>query len=70
VALIWHAVPPGPVNRAQTNTGSFGSAIKVRTGDVTAYAAVTNFPEGPALRQAIFDLDADALRERLPACSR
>lgn len=57
------------VRRAQTNTGRFGSAIKVRTGDVTGYAAVTDFPEDPAERQAIFDLDAEALRDRLPACS-
>jgi hypothetical protein len=58
------------VRRAQTNAGFFGSAIKVNSGDLTGYAAVTDFPEDPADRQAIFDLDAEALRDRLPACSR
>jgi hypothetical protein len=58
------------VRRAQTNAGFFGSAIKVTTGDLTAYAAVTDFPEDPSDRQAIFDLDAETLRDRLPACSQ
>jgi len=58
------------VRRAQTNAGLFGSAIKVREGSRTAYAAVTNFPEDPVDRQAIFNLDSKALRDRLPACSR
>ena len=58
------------VRRAQTNAGFFGSAIKVTTGDLTAYAAVTDFPEDPADRQAIFALDAETLRDRLPACSQ
>lgn len=58
------------VRRAQTNAGFFGSAIKVTTGDLTGYAAVTDFPEDPADRQAIFDLDAETLRDRLPACSQ
>jgi hypothetical protein len=57
------------VRRAQTNAGFLGSAIKVRTGDLTGYAAVTDFPEDPADRQAIFDLDEEMLRDRLPACS-
>ena len=56
------------VRRAQSNAGVFGSAIKIRTGDLTGYAAVTDFPEDPADRQAIFDLDAERLRDRLPAC--
>lgn len=58
------------VRRAQTNAGFFGSAIKVTTGDLTGYAAVTDFPEDSADRQAIFDLDAETLRDRLPACSQ
>jgi hypothetical protein len=58
------------VRRAQTNAGLFGSAIKLRAGDLTAYAAVTDFPEDPVDRQAIFDLDSETLRDRLPACSR
>ena len=58
------------VRRAQTNAGFFGSAIKVTTGDVTGYAAVTDFPKDPADRQAIFDLEAETLRDRLPACSQ
>lgn len=58
------------VRRAQTNAGFYGSAIKVKTGDLTAYAAVTDFPEDPSDRQAIFNLDAETLRSRLPACSQ
>lgn len=58
------------VRRARTNAGFYGSAVKVTTGDLTAYAAVTDFPEDPSDRQAIFNLDAEALRGRLPACSR
>lgn len=56
------------VRRAQTNAGSFGSAIQVKAGGLTAYAAVTDFPEDTADREAIFDLDAKTLRDRLPAC--
>lgn len=56
------------VRRAQTNAGFYGSAIKVKTGDLTAYAAVTDFPEDPSDRQSIFNLDAETLRSRLPAC--
>lgn len=58
------------VRRAQTNAGFYGSAIKVTTGHLTAYAAVTDFPEDPSDRQAIFNLDAETLLNRLPACSR
>ena len=58
------------VPRAQTNGGFFGSAIKITTGEGEAYAAVTDFPSDPSERQAIFDLDEDALRDRLPACPR
>lgn len=58
------------IRRAQTNAGFFGSAIKVTIGDLTGYAAVTDFREDPADRQAIFDLAAETLRERLPACSQ
>jgi hypothetical protein len=36
------------VRRAQTNGGFFGSEIKVTTGDLTAYAAVTDFPADPS----------------------
>jgi len=57
------------VRRAQTNMGFFGSAIKVNTGDVTGYAAVTDFPHDPADRKQIFDLDSEDLRNRLPACA-
>jgi hypothetical protein len=56
------------VRRAQTNAGSVGSAIKVRTNDRTGYAAVSDFPEEPADRQAVFDLDEEALRDLLPPC--
>lgn len=58
------------VRRAQTNAGFFGSAIKVVTGGLRAYAAVTDFPEDSSDRQATFDLDARTLRDRLPACSQ
>jgi hypothetical protein len=58
------------VQRAQTQLGSFGSAIKVNTGDVTGYAAVTDFPHDPADRKQMFDLDAETLRDRLPGCAR
>ena len=57
------------VGRAQTNAGFSGSAIKITTGDLTGYAAVSDFPRDPADRQAIFDLDAETLRNRLPACA-
>jgi hypothetical protein len=56
------------VRRAQTNAGFFGSAIKVTTEDLAAYAAVTDFPEDPSDRQANFDLDERTLRDLLPAC--
>lgn len=58
------------VERARSQVGLIGSAIKVRVGDVTGYAAVTDFPADPADRQQMFDLDATTLRERLPACPR
>ena len=57
------------VPRAQTNGGVFGSAIKVISGDLAAYAPVTDFPVDPSDRRTIFDLDAESLRDRLPACS-
>ncbi len=57
------------VRRAQTNAGFFGSAVKVATGDLEAYAPVTDFPHDPSDRQEIFDLDAETLRDRLPPCS-
>lgn len=56
------------VRRAQANAGSFGSSVQVKAGDVTAYSAVTDFPEDPSDREAIFDLDAETLHDRLPAC--
>jgi hypothetical protein len=58
------------VRRAQTNAGFVGSAIKVTTEDLAAYAAVTDFPEDPSDRQTNFDLDEETLRDRLPACPR
>lgn len=57
------------VRRAQSNAGLFGSAIKVTTGDVEGYAAVTDFPEDLVDRQSTFDLDAETLSGRLPECS-
>ena len=57
------------VRQATTNAGFSGSAIKVDVGDVSGYAAVTNFPKDPADRQMVFDKDADSLQDRLPSCS-
>jgi hypothetical protein len=57
------------VRRAQSNAGLFGSAIKVATGDLEGYAAVTDFPEDLADRESTFDLDPETLSDRLPACS-
>jgi hypothetical protein len=58
------------VRRAQTNAGYIGSAIRINEGDLSGYAAVTDFPEDPADRQMMFNLDATTLRARLPACSQ
>ncbi len=53
---------------AQTNTGAEGSAVRIESGGVSGYAAVADFPQDPADRMMIFDLDEDDLRERLPSC--
>ena len=58
------------VERSRSQVGLIGSAIKIRAGDVTGFAAVTDFPADPADRQQVFDLDAETLQERLPACAR
>ena len=58
------------VRNAQSNAGRFGSAIKVTTGDLEGYAAVTDFPEDLADRESTFDLDPETLSDRLPACSQ
>lgn len=58
------------VRRARSQVGAIGSAIQISVGDVTGYAAVTDFPEDPADRRQMFDLDAETLRQRLPACAR
>jgi hypothetical protein len=58
------------VKRARAQVGAIGSAIEVRVGDVTGYAAVTDFPKDPADRRQMFNLDAETLAERLPACPR
>ena len=58
------------VRRAPAQVGAISSAIKVRVGDVTGYAAVTDFPEDPADQRQMFDLDAETLARRLPACPR
>jgi hypothetical protein len=57
------------VRRAQTNAGFIGSAIQVVSGEGTAYAALTDFPADPADRRATFDVEPDAIGDRLPACS-
>lgn len=57
------------VRHARTNAGSSGSAIKIRTGSLSGYVAVTDFPEEPADRQKVFDVNEDSLRDRLPSCS-
>ena len=56
------------VDRAQTNAGFFGSAIRVTTEDRVAYAAVTDVPDDPSERQPNFDRDEEVLRDLLPAC--
>lgn len=57
------------VRSAQSNAGRIGSAIKVTTGDLEGYAAITDFPEDLADRESTFDLDPETLGDRLPACS-
>lgn len=56
------------VEKAQTNAGFDGSAIKVRAGDLAGYAPVTDFPERPRNRQPMFNLGLSVLRDRLPSC--
>lgn len=56
------------VAEAKTNTGAVGAAVKVESGGLAGYAAVTNFPDDPADRVMVFDLDDSDLRAALPAC--
>jgi len=53
---------------AQSSAGSVGSAIKVRWGSRTGYAAITDFPVDPADRQLVFNLDLESLQGALPIC--
>ena len=57
------------VPHARSDAGVAGSAIRVTTGDLEAYAAVTDFPEDPHDRHPTFDLNDETLRDRLPGCS-
>ncbi len=53
---------------AQTNTGAVGSAIKVESGWLSGYAAVTTLPAEAADRSPVFDVSEGDLREGLPSC--
>lgn len=57
------------IREALTSAGFTGSVIKIRSGDVSGYAAVTDFPKDPADRKTMFSLDEDTLRARLPFCA-
>ncbi len=57
------------VKTARTMTGQIGSAVKVENGGVVGFAAVTDFPEDPADRQLLFDVDEDTLASQLPTCT-
>ncbi len=75
-ACASNAEDPGPMPasgtegvRVEAQQDVSGSAIKVDVGDVSGYAAVTDFPKDPADRQTVFDMDAGSLQDRLPSCS-
>ena len=53
------------VAAARTNTGTRGTAIKVKAG----YVATTDLPDAPPDRRMTFDLGESALGDRLPACA-
>lgn len=57
------------VAEAQSQTGTIGDAIRIESGELAGYAAVTDFPDDPADRNMVFDVDQENLRDRLPTCS-
>lgn len=58
------------VAQARTNTGAAGAAMKIKYGRLAGYAAVTDFPDDPADRVMLFDVNDTDLRARLPICAR
>ena len=56
------------VAEARTNAGAVGAAIRIKWGRLSGYAAVTNFPDDPADRVMVFDVDEGDLRAGLPPC--
>lgn len=56
------------VAEARTNTGAAGSAIKIQSGRLLGYSAVTDFPAEAADRETVFDVNEGDLREGLPSC--
>ncbi len=56
------------VPEAQTNTGAVGSAVKIESGRLSGYAAVTTLPAEAADRTPVFNVNENDLRERLPSC--
>lgn len=53
---------------ARTNTGAAGAAVKINSGGLSGYAAVTDFPDDPADRVMVFDVNDSDLRAGLPSC--
>ena len=56
------------VAEARTNTGAVGAAIKIKSGGLSGFAAVTDFLADPADRVMVFDVDDSELRAGLPPC--
>jgi hypothetical protein len=56
------------VPEAQTNTGAAGSAVKIESGRLSGYAAVTTLQAGTADREPVFDVSEGDLRNGLPSC--
>jgi len=56
------------VPEASTNTGATGAAIKIKARGLSGYAAVTDFPDDPANRLMLFDVNESELRTGLPSC--
>ncbi len=56
------------VAEATTNAGAVGSAVRIESSGLAGYAAVADFPDDPAERVMIFDIDDSDLRKGLAAC--
>ena len=56
------------VAEARTNRGVADAAIKITSGGLSGYTAVTDFRDDPADRVMVFDVNDSDLRARLPSC--